>query len=179
MSDDVWILTDAAGFIQECNAAALAMLGYSARGVRGRELPNLFTSDRPRLSELLLAAHGTPTERQATIRPNDRKELRVTFRVERGAGTPEGPVELRWTFDVRFPIGLRLPRGIDRRQLITVWRTDALHCVFVPAGQQKRRLFVCAADGAVLHEETPADAAAAFERAAELHRLAGRGLLRG
>jgi hypothetical protein len=173
IADDVWILTDAAGFVQTCSPAAVALVGYSARGARGRELPNMFVGQRPRLSELLSAAQGTTIERDATFRPNDRKALRVHFRVERADPSPDGQILLRWTFTLRWPVGMRIPQGVDRRQLITVWRDDAMRCVFVPGGKDKRRLLVCAPNDDVLHEESAVSVADAFTRATELHKLIG------
>jgi PAS domain-containing protein len=171
----VWIITDAAGFVLSCSAAALELLGYSARGARGRQLPNMFVGNRPRLSELLFVAQGGEIERAAQFRPNDRKAIPVRFRVTAAECQPGAPVELTWTFDLRWPVGMRLPRGVDRRQLITVWRQQPLRCIFVPGGADRRRLLVCGEHDEVLHEEPAADAAAAFTRARELQKLATEG----
>ena len=170
MTADIWIVTDAAGFIRECSPAALELLGYSSRGARHRDLPTIFLSDRPRLSELLaVAAGGTIVERKARLRPNDRRSVDVHFRIERYASEQPEPL-LLWTLTLRWPITLRIPRGVDGRQLITVWRAGEYRCVFVPGGADKRRLLVCEQDAVVL-EETPADVAAALARAAELQRM--------
>ena len=175
MREDIWVITDAAGFVISCSAAALDMLGYSARGARGRELPNLFVGGRPQLVELLQAARGDVIERDAQFRPNDRKAIRVRFRLsaaEQLAG--DGPT-LLWRFDLRWPVGMRVPEGVDRRQLITVWRAASLRCVFVPGGIDKRRLFVCGRNDEVIHEEPAADAPSAFIRAAQLQKLMASG----
>jgi PAS domain-containing protein len=177
MTSDIWIATDAAGFILDCSAPALTVLGYSARGARGRELPNLFISGRPRLSELLRVAQGETLEREATFRPHERKALPVRFSVRRQSASDDRNIVLVWTFDVRWSLNSRMPRGVDRRQLITVWRLESLRCIFVPAGQHKRRLFVCTGNDEVIHEESPPTSAAAFARAAELRQLAGLGQL--
>jgi PAS domain-containing protein len=177
MASDIWITTDAAGFVLDCSDAAVELTGYSVRGARGRELPNMFVQDRPRLAELLTAAQGEVVDRVATFRPNDRKAIPVRFRLTRDEGPPGAPIVLRWTFEVRWPIGMRLPQGVDRRQLITIWRADPLRCIFVPGGNDKRRLIVCAANDEVVHEEPASDAAAAFARAAELQKLAATGAL--
>ena len=174
--NDAWIITDAAGFIRDCSPASLQLLRYSARGVRGRELPNLFVTERPRLAELLEAARGGVIERKAALRPNDRRSVDVLFRIERLNEQP-GNALLRWTFRVRWPVALRIPRGVDKRQVITIWRAGAFRCVFVPAGGNDRRLFVCTSDE-VLLEEAPSDAASALVRAAELKRLVVAGQLR-
>jgi PAS domain-containing protein len=176
MNADVWVTTDAAGFIIDCSPTAVRMLGYSARGARGRELPNLFIRERPTLAELLRAARGEALEREGMFRPNERKAFAVRFRVSRDA-TPSDAVVLLWTFDVRWSVHLRMPQGVDRRQLITVWRSNTLRCIFVPGGRDKRRLFVCTGNDEVIHEEAPTDSVAAFARAIELQQLAGRGLL--
>jgi len=175
VGDDVWIVTDAAGFVQDCSPAAVRLVGYTARGARGRELPNMFVSHRPRLNELLSAAQGITIERHAAFRPNDRKALPVHFRVERGEVLPDGQITLRWTFAVRWPVGMRLPHGVDRRQLITVWRSESMRCVFVPGGKDKRRLLVCGEDDEVVHEEEALTPREAFARAAELHTLVDTG----
>lgn len=172
---EVAITTDAAGFVISCTPAALEMLGYSTRGARGRELPNMFIGNRPRLSELLAAAHGRPFEREARFRPNDRKALSVRFRVEAGDALPDGAVTLQWTFEVRWPLTMRVPRGLDPRQLITLWRSEPLRCVFAPGGKEKRRLFVCAGADEVVHEEPTPDIESALMRAAALHEQAVRG----
>jgi len=132
-TSDIWITTDAAGFVIACSPAALSLLGYSARGARGRELPNMFIRERPSLSELLRAAHGEPVEREAVFRPNDRKALPVRFRISAADGTSGVGVTLIWRFQLRWPVGMRIPAGVDRRQLITVWRGEAMRCIFVPA----------------------------------------------
>ena len=169
-ANDVWILTDAAGFVVDCSPAALPLVGYTARGARRRELPNMFVRDRPRLAELLQAARGDVIERDAHFRPNDRKAIPVRFTLRRDE---DGAAQqlLRWTFALRWPIGMRIPAGVDRRQLITVWRGPSLRCVFVPGGTDKRLLLVCAANDEVIHEEPAGTGSAAFSRAAELHRL--------
>jgi PAS domain S-box-containing protein len=166
---ELWIVTDAAGFVQECSPAALQLLGYSSRGARGRELTNMFVAERPRLAELLDAARGGVVERRARLRPNDRRCVDVQFRIERLKSDEPEP-RLLWTVSLRWPITLRIPRGVDRRQIITMWRSGALRCVFVPGGAEKRRLLVCEQDE-VLIEEAPPDAAAALVRAGELQRL--------
>jgi hypothetical protein len=175
---NVWITTDAAGFVLACSSPALDLLGYSRRGARGRELTNMFVGERPHLSELLRAARGDVIEREAIFRPNDRKSLRVRFRLEPGEPLPDGGLTLRWTFDVRWQVGMRLPNGLDRRQLITVWRSDGLCCHFAPGGPGHRRLFVCSDDGEVLHEEAAGDPSAAFTRAGALLQQAGEGAFR-
>jgi PAS domain S-box-containing protein len=176
VTDPLWIITDAAGFIRECSPAALQLLGYSNRGAKGRELPNLFVADRPRLAEMLDAARGAIVSRKARLRPNDRRPVDVHFTIQRLASRTDEAL-IQWTFSVRWPINLRIPRGVDKRQLITMWRDGALRCVFVPAGS-KRRLLVCARDEVVL-EEAPENPAAALARADELRRLAAAGQLKG
>lgn len=175
MQPELWILTDAAGFIRECSPAALQMLGYSARGARGRELPNLFVTGRPRLAELLDAARGERIARAAALRPNDRRAVDVRFTIARLESDAREAL-LYWTFALRWPLHLRIPRGVDKRQLITLWRAGALRCVFVPGGRANRRLLVCASDEVVL-EEAPTDPAAALARALELQQLAATGQL--
>jgi hypothetical protein len=177
VTDPPWIITDAAGFIRECSPTALQLLGYSQRGAKGRELPNLFVADRPRLAELLAAARGAILSRKARLRPNDRRPVDVHFTIQRLASRMDEAL-IQWTFSVRWPINLRIPRGVDKRQLITIWRDGALHCVFVPGGSAKRRLFVCARDE-VLLEESPENPTAALARADELRRLAASGQLQG
>lgn len=172
MSDEVWITTDTTGLVMDCSPAALNLLGYSERGARGRELPYMFVGARPRLAELFAAAEGHALERDAWFRPNDRKPLHVHFRAaaQHQAGAP---VTLRWTFTLRWPLAMRIPRGVDRRQAITVWRQATRRCVFLPGGAGKRRLFVCAEHDGVVHEEAVVSVTDAFIRAAELQELLG------
>ena len=166
-SEAPWILTDGAGYILECSFAALRMLNYSGRGARGRELPNLFLRGRPVLSELLAAARGGVIERDAEFRPNDRKPMRVRFSIRR-SDPGSADVTLHWTFDVRWRLAMRMPEGVDRRQVIKVWRRHDHRCVFAPGGAGRRRLFVCVDEDEVLHEESLPDVASAFARAAAL-----------
>ena len=167
-ADAPWILTDGAGYILECSAAALRMLNYSGRGARGRELPNLFLRGRPVLSELLAAAGGGVIQREAEFRPNDRKPLRVRFVIRRADPGPGADVTLRWTFEVRWRLGMRLPEGVDRRQVMTVWRRHGHRCVFAPGGAGGRRLFVCVDEDEIVHEEMLPDVPSAFARALAL-----------
>jgi hypothetical protein len=177
MSEEIRIVTDAAGFVLDCSAAAVDLIGYSTRGARRRELPNMFVRERPQLIELLRAAQGEVIERSAHFRPNDRKAIPVRFRLSRGAPGPNGEVLLEWTFTLRWPVGMRLPEGVDRRQLVTVWRAGTMRCVVVPGGENKRRLFVCADDDVVIHEEQAPTISEALARAAELQRMAANGAL--
>ena len=174
---EIWVTTDASGFVLGCSPAALEMLGYSARGARGRELPNMFVRERPRLVELLQAARGEVVDREADFRPNDRKAMRVRFRLTLAERLTDGSVTLLWTFFVRWPVGMRIPSGVDRRQLVTIWRTDSLRCVFVPGGVDKRRLLVCSLKDEVIHEEPAIDVPTAFARATALQKLASEGAL--
>lgn len=171
MSEEIWVRTDGVGFVQECSPAALALLGYSARGARGRELAHMFIAGRPLLPELLQAGLGTPLERDAVFRPCERKALRVRVRVTAFEGRPGEAAGLLWTFRVRWPVGMRIPAGVDRRQLITVWRTGGHRCIFAPGGRGNRRLLVCGCHDEVIHEELAESAADAFGRAAELQAL--------
>ena len=177
MVSDTWVLTDAAGFVLSCSETALNMMNYSARGARGRELPNLFVRARPRLAEMLRAAQGEVIERDAYFRPNDRKAMPVRFRLTAAERTPGGAVSLLWIFELRWPVGMRIPAGVDRRQLITVWRAQSMRCVFVPGGADKRRLLLCTDNDEVLYEEPAPAGAAAFARAEELQKLAAAGTL--
>lgn len=177
MPADIWVITDAAGFVHACSPEGLQMLGYSARGAKRRALPNMFVRERPQLSELLRAAQGEVIERYAHFRPNDRKAVRVRFRLTAAERLPDGGVLLLWRFQFRWPVGMRVPAGVDRRQLITIWRTPSLRCMFVPGGAEKRRLIVCSDDDEVIYEEPTPDASAAFARASELRKLAAAGAL--
>jgi PAS domain-containing protein len=175
--EGIFVRTDAVGVIVSCSSGAVKLLGYTARGARGRELPNMFVTDRPRLSELLAVAQGLIIDRVAEFRPNDRKAVRVRFRVSAGEDEGEQQGTLLWTFFVRWPVTMCLPRGADRRQLITVWRSAPLRCIFVPSGLETRRLLVCSEEDEVVHEELASEPASALARAAELLVLAQAGEL--
>ena len=177
MTEEIRIVTDAAGFVLDCSPAAVGLIGYSARGARRRELTNMFVRERPQLVELLRAAQGEVIERSAHFRPNDRKAIAVRFRLSRAAAGPNGEVLLEWTFTLRWPVGMRLPEGVDRRQLVTVWRAGTMRCVVVPGGENKRRLFVCADGDVVIHEEQALTISEALARAADLQRMASEGVL--
>ena len=175
--EGISVHTDAVGVIVSCSPGAARLLGYTVRGARGRALPNMFVSERPRLSELLAAAQGLVIRREAEFRPNDRKAVRVRFELAPAAEPPqtEGPILLRWTFSVRWPVTMCLPPGVDRRELITVWRSSQFRCIFVPAPGEKRRLMICSAEDEVVHQELVMNAATALMRAGELQTLASAG----
>jgi PAS domain-containing protein len=171
----ILVHTDAVGFIVSCSSGAVKLLGYTVRGARGRELSNMFIAGRPRLSELLAAAQGMVIERDAEFRPNDRRAVRVRFRVV--AGEDDRHDTLVWTFCVRWPVSMYLPRGADPRQLITVWRLAPWRCLFVPGGAEARRLLICSENDEVVYDEPASNASAALTRAAELLALARAGTL--
>jgi hypothetical protein len=135
----------------------------------------MFIRNRPRLGELLAVTRGVTVAREAEFRPNDRKSVRVRFSIVLTEPPPGETPALLWTFMVRWRVAMRLPSGVDRRQLLTLWRTPDMRCVFAPGSPADRRLFVCASGDEVILEEHTRDPASAFNRAEELRALAAAG----
>ena len=94
---DPWILTDHAGRILDWHPAALRLLGYTERGMKGRSLLVAFNGDRPSDNVLQHVMLGHPVERAGAIRPRDRRPARVHYRIELVEGSDACPI-LRWCF---------------------------------------------------------------------------------
>ena len=95
--EEVWVITNAVGEIQEIDAEAARLLNLSQRGARGRNLATFFIENRPKLmAELLRAADGVIIERLCTLQPRDRKPMRVHLDVSAIPGTAGERVALRW-----------------------------------------------------------------------------------
>ena len=93
--EDVWIVTDAVGTIQDISPAGAKMLNLSVRGARGRSLPAYFVENRPRLlQDILRAADGTIVERVSTLQPRDRRPRRV--RMDLSSQPHSGGADIRW-----------------------------------------------------------------------------------
>lgn len=94
---EAWVITDAAGDIQEISPEAAKMLNLSARGSRGRSLPAFITDNRPKLiTDLVRASDGLIIDRMSTLQPRDRRPIRVHLDVSALPKNPGEHVQLRW-----------------------------------------------------------------------------------
>ena len=98
---DLWIETTPEGRILDWCADALELIGYSARAAEGRWLPLQFVKNRPREAHLIHALLGHPVERHGTIRPRDRREVQVSYRIALADHSTKLRPVLRWTFQKR------------------------------------------------------------------------------
>jgi PAS domain S-box-containing protein len=96
----IWIETDQYGVIVDFSQAAVTLIGYSARTVRGRSLPLMFLKNRPTYLDLKHAWRGAPIEREGMLRPRNHRAVLVRYRVELiTSPRDDGPLVLRWTLD--------------------------------------------------------------------------------
>lgn len=96
--EQLWFETEHDGAIIDWSPEALSLLGYRAKAAPGRLLPVLFIEDRPNAEHLTRVMLGHPVDRVGTIRPRERRGVRVQYRIELAAdSTKERPI-LRWSF---------------------------------------------------------------------------------
>jgi CheY-like chemotaxis protein len=76
--ENLWIVTDPGGEILDLSADAAALLNISVRGALGRDLTAFFTENRSgMLQDLLRAAEGTIIQQANTLRPRDRRPMKI------------------------------------------------------------------------------------------------------
>jgi CheY-like chemotaxis protein len=123
--DDLWIITDAAGYIQEMSPRAPALLNISARGAFGRNLLTYFTEDRSRLVQALQSAVGGTIIQQSTmLRPRDRRPVRVCIDAAALPGAAGERTLLQWVITAESGDAIRETTKEQHERLRH--RTDAL-----------------------------------------------------
>jgi hypothetical protein len=97
-----WITTDDGGYILALSEGAAELLNMSPRGALGRSLPLLFTEDRPTLITLVLqSAAGRSIVQLNTLRPRDRRAVRVRLDVSWSPPDQGDRVRLNWILSSR------------------------------------------------------------------------------
>ncbi len=92
------LVTTPHGNIVSADERAAALLNVGVRALRGRDLLTFFNGDRARLrAETAAAAAGQVCDVDASLRPRDRKPVKV--RVDLAVSLDGGPGELEWTIE--------------------------------------------------------------------------------
>jgi hypothetical protein len=98
---EAWIVTDDRGVMVEISGPGHRLLNLSARGALGRNLPAFFASERHQVfGDMARALDGHVTQRDAQIRPRDRKPFTVSYEICREPSIGGSTVpRLRWTLE--------------------------------------------------------------------------------
>jgi CheY-like chemotaxis protein len=97
---DAWLVTDDRGVIVEVSGPGHRLLNLSARGALGRNLTAFFAGERPQLfMDITRALDGQVAEREACLRPRDRRPLTVRVEVYREPSSPGVAPRLRWRIE--------------------------------------------------------------------------------
>ena len=97
---DAWIVTDDRGVMLEISEPGCRLLNLSARGALGRNLPAFFAADRHQVfSEMARALDGHVAQRDAQIRPRDRRPFSIRYEICREPSTDNAVPRLRWTIE--------------------------------------------------------------------------------
>ena len=101
---EAWIVTDDRGVMVEISGPAHRMLNLSARGALGRNLPAFFAADRHQVfAEMARALDGQVAQRDAQLRPRDRRPFGIHFEICREPSTGSSVPRLRWTIEPSSP----------------------------------------------------------------------------
>jgi CheY-like chemotaxis protein len=101
---DAWIVTDEAGVILEITAPGHRLLNLSARGALGRTLLPFFAADRHQIAaDMSRARAGLLIQREATLRPRDRRPFVVRLEVSVEPSPSRQPGRLRWKIEPVVP----------------------------------------------------------------------------
>jgi CheY-like chemotaxis protein len=99
-----WIVTDDRGVMLEISGPAQRLLNLSARGALGRALPPFFDGDRHQVfADMAHAVGGRVVQRDATLRPRDRRPFLVHFEVAPESPAEPGQPRLRWAIEPVAP----------------------------------------------------------------------------
>ena len=112
---EAWIVTDDRGVMVEISGPGHRLLNLSARGALGRNLPAFFAGERHQVfGDIARALDGHVAQREAQMRPRDRRPFTVAYEIcrEPAIGASAVP-RLRWTLEPIEPIRRR---RIDRRR---------------------------------------------------------------
>ena len=98
---EAWIVTDDRGVMVEISGPGHRLLNLSARGALGRNLPAFFAGERHQVfGDIARALDGHVAQRDAQIRPRDRRPFTVAYEIcrEPAIGASAVP-RLRWTLE--------------------------------------------------------------------------------
>jgi len=97
---DAWIVTDDRGVMLEISGPGHRLLNLSARGALGRSLPAFFAGERHQVfGDIARALDGHVPQRQAVMRPRDRKPFAVAYEICREPSNDSALPRLRWTLE--------------------------------------------------------------------------------
>ena len=101
---EAWVVTDDRGVMVEISGPAHRLLNLSARGALGRSLPAFFAAERHHVfAEMARALDGQVAERDAQLRPRDRRPFSIHFEICREPSTGSSVPRLRWTIEPSRP----------------------------------------------------------------------------
>jgi CheY-like chemotaxis protein len=98
---EAWIVTDDRGVMVEISGPGHRLLNLSARGALGRNLPAFFAGERHQVfGDISRALDGHVTQREAQIRPRDRRPFTIAYEICREPSIASSAVpRLRWTLE--------------------------------------------------------------------------------
>jgi DNA-binding response OmpR family regulator len=98
---EAWIVTDDRGVMVEISGPGHRLLNLSARGALGRSLPAFFAGERHQVfGDMTRALDGHVAQREANIRPRDRRPFAVAYEICREPSSPgHGVPRLRWLLE--------------------------------------------------------------------------------
>jgi DNA-binding response OmpR family regulator len=98
---EAWIVTDDRGVMVEISGPGHRLLNLSARGALGRNLPAFFAGERHQVfGDIARALDGHVAQRQAQLRPRDRRPFSVAYEICREPAVVGSAVpRLRWAFE--------------------------------------------------------------------------------
>jgi len=105
---DAWVVTDDRGVMVEISGPGHRLLNLSARGALGRSFPAFFAGERHQVfGDITRALDGHVAQREAQIRPRDRRPFAVSYEICREPSTPgNGVPRLRWLLEPLPPHSL-------------------------------------------------------------------------
>lgn len=97
---EAWIVTDDRGVMLEISGPGHRLLNLSARGALGRSLPAFFAGERHQVfGDISRALDGHVAQREAQIRPRDRKPFGVSYEICREPTNDGAVPRLRWAIE--------------------------------------------------------------------------------
>jgi CheY-like chemotaxis protein len=103
---EAWIVTDDRGVMLEVSGPGHRLLNLSARGALGRSLPAFFDGERHHVfGDLARALDGHVAQREAQMRPRDRRPFPVSYEICREPSTDSAIPRLRWTLEPTLTSG--------------------------------------------------------------------------
>ena len=97
---EAWIVTDDRGVMMEISGPGHRLLNLSARGALGRALPPFFDGERHQVFiDMARAVEGHVVQREALLRPRDRRPFTVRFEICKEPSTGAALPRLRWQLE--------------------------------------------------------------------------------